>query len=47
MTHQPTSLSATAFVGQQIIYRGVRTNTEEPDLPDLLPDGTGTLLARK
>jgi hypothetical protein len=46
MTHHD-SLSAAAFAGQQIIYRGVRYSiTEEPDLPDLLPDGTGTLLAR-
>ena len=44
---QHSSLSATAFAGQQIIYRGVHyTIIDEPDLPDLLPDGTGILLAR-
>jgi hypothetical protein len=44
---QNNMLSAAAFVGQQIVCRGVHyTITAEPDLPDLLPDGTGTLLAR-
>lgn len=44
---QHSSLSAAAFAGQHIVYRGVHyTITDEPDLPDLSPDGTGILLAR-
>lgn len=41
-----TDLSAARFAGQIIIYRGVRyTIDEQDDMPDLLPDGTGILLA--
>lgn len=40
-------LSAARFAGQTLIYRGVRyTIDDADDLPDLLPDGTGMLLAR-
>lgn len=40
-------LSAARFAGQTLIYRGVRyTIDDADDLPDLLSDGTGMLLAR-
>lgn len=40
-------LSAARFAGQKLIYRGVRyTIDDADDLPELLPDGTGMLLAR-